>query len=90
MNKGFRNLIVVSGAIISVFTALSTRSQIELYNNLTLKKNTLEQELAFLESDIHNLNYELELVNTEEYMEKVAREKLGYIKPNEFIFREKE
>ncbi len=83
-------MVIVSGVLISFFTIVSMSSQIELFNNLTYEKEQLQQQVTSLENDIKSLNHELELVNTDEYMEKVVREKLGYIKPNEFIFREKD
>ncbi len=89
MNKNFKKLMLLSVVIISIFMMLSMRSKIELYKKLSIEKDSLQQQLTSLEKEIQTLNKEIALINTEEYMEKMAREKLGYIKSNEVVFRQK-
>ncbi len=88
IKKTRRRLAVLCVFTISALMIISTKAQIELYDELKDEKAYLENELALLTNDIEELEKEIELVNTDEYIEKIARERLGYVKPNEFIFKE--
>ena len=46
----------------------------------------LNQEINALEDDIERLQDELEYAQTTEAIEKIAREKLKMVKPNEIIY----
>lgn len=66
-------------------------------SNLYLKNNELEKEAQQLEQEIERelreqkdlLEYK-EYINSTEYIEQSAREKLGLIKPGEILFITKE
>ncbi len=88
MSNNFKKLAVVSMIGITLLMVLSLSSQIEVYMNLRQEKVLVDEQLLSLENDIKLLNQELELIDTKEYIEKIAREKLGYVKANEFVFRE--
>lgn len=85
-----KKIALVSMVVITLFMALSLRAQFEVYKDSRAENNLLNEQLTSLEKDIKNLEDELELIDTDEYIEKIAREKLGYIKSNEFVFREKD
>lgn len=56
---------------------------------ITKNKETIEDlniQIAEQEQKLNDLEQLKEKVNTDEYIEKVAREKLGLIKENEIIF----
>ncbi len=89
MSNRFKVMVTLSSIIITILIVFSMRSQIELYNKLVYDKEVVQSQLEVLQNDIFDLEKEVELIGTDEYIERIAREKLGYIKPNEFIFREK-
>ena len=47
----------------------------------------LEQEIKELEDDNKQLSEKKELLNTDSYVEKIAREELDLVKPNEILFK---
>ncbi len=46
----------------------------------------LEEKIAAAEQQTEKLEKELENLNDPEYLEKIAREKLGLVRPNERVF----
>ncbi len=90
MSSKFKIFALLTIVVITILLILSMSSQIRLYNRLVSDKAVVESEISILENEIIVLESELELIGTEEYIEKMARERLGYIKPNEFIFRERQ
>ncbi|MDD4165211.1 MAG: septum formation initiator family protein [Eubacteriales bacterium] len=59
--------------------------QIDL-RELKEKKALLEEQIKDVEDDIQELNIRLNTPLTDEYIERIAKEKLGYRRPNEIIF----
>ena len=49
-----------------------------------------KQEIKKLEKDIVNLKKEIDNSNSSDFVEKVAREDLGMVKPREIIYVDKE
>ena len=47
----------------------------------------LEEERKQLSASVEELKNQLKMVNTDEYVEKYAHEKLGMIRPNEILFQ---
>jgi cell division protein FtsB len=47
----------------------------------------LEQEIKGLEEDNRVLAEKKELLNTDSYVEKIAREELDLVKPNEILYK---
>ncbi|NLC04738.1 MAG: septum formation initiator family protein [Tissierellia bacterium] len=60
--------------------------QNKLINTLEAKKQKTEMEIKELEDDIRDLTKELESSHTLEFVEKVARDDLGMVKPREIIY----
>ena len=56
--------------------------------NKELDSLILEREM--LNKEIEDLQEQYENIDTPEYIEKVARERLGMIKPNEYIVKKQE
>lgn len=65
-------------------------NQWKLARDLRIKKENLENEISKLEEDIDIINEELEISNSLEFIEKIAREELGMVKPREIIYIDKE
>lgn len=49
----------------------------------------MKEDVAALEQNIKNLEHQKTLVGTNEYIEDIAREKLGLIKEGDIIFKER-
>ena len=60
-----------------------------LINNLEDKKVKTEMEIKGLEMDIRDLTKEIENSDSLEFVEKVARNDLGMVKPREIIYIDK-
>lgn len=56
---------------------------------LQTRKAELEIEIGTLERDISQLNKEIENSGSLEFVEKVAREELGMVKPRERVYIDK-
>ncbi len=63
--------------------------QNKLINNLEEKKLKTEMEIRELEKDIKGLSKEIENSDSLEFVEKVARDDLGMVKPREIIYIDK-
>ncbi len=50
-----------------------------------LKQESLEEEKQQLQTSVNELKNQLKLVNTDEYIEQYAHDKLGMIRPNEIL-----
>ncbi|MBU5313304.1 septum formation initiator family protein [Tissierella carlieri] len=64
-------------------------NQRNLMKNLELKKQEIASEVQALEKDIENLNKEIENSDSLQFVEKVARDDLGMVKPREIIYIDK-
>lgn len=63
--------------------------QRRLMKGLQTRKAELEIEIGTLERDISQLNKEIENSGSLEFVEKVAREELGMVKPRERVYIDK-
>lgn len=63
--------------------------QDRLLNELEAKRQDNLLEVENLEKDIKDLEKEIESSNTLKFVEKVAREELGMVKPREIIYIDK-
>lgn len=48
--------------------------------------NAVNEQITHAQKDKEDLELQLKTVNTPEYIEKVAREELGYAAPDEIVF----
>lgn len=64
-------------------------NQNTLMNGLENKKHNTEMEIKELERDIRDLTIEIENSDSLEFVEKVARDDLGMVKPREIIYIDK-
>ncbi len=84
---GSRNTIVrFAFGIVFVFLIASVINMQYELRELKDKRNGLEVQVQDAEDNIREINMRLETPLTPEYIERVAKEKLGYRKPNEIIF----
>lgn len=88
MSRHYRSNTIVkfAFAVIILFLIASViNMQFEL-KELKERKAALDTEIADVEDNIKEIQMRLDTPLTEEYIEKVAREKFGFRKPNEIIF----
>lgn len=81
--KLFRTIIILFAAIYVGWTIIS--QQIDIHNNNKLLAE-YDQKIA---AELHRrqqLEKEKELINTPEYIERIAREEIGMVKPDETVF----
>jgi cell division protein DivIC len=56
------------------------------YTKLDTQKNEIQQQIDKEKESTILLQSELEMYQTDAYIEKIAREKLGYLKSNEVVY----
>lgn len=83
IKKPYKKLIILGVAIYTVCTLVSQQKTL---NNYRTEEKEYSKQIAQEEKTNKELNYIKENVNSTEYIEKVAREKLGMYLPNECIF----
>lgn len=84
---GFRLLLVVVLVMCGVLTYSTGKAKAE-ERAKTQKKAGTEAELASEEERQNELKEEAAYRQTKSYLERIAREKLGMVKPDEIILRE--
>ena len=80
------NPIVISiVAVIVIVAAFNFWQNIEKMNHLQSKIDEMEEKIEKAEAENKELREQLENTNDPEYIEEVAREKLGLVKPGEML-----
>jgi len=84
----FRSKIIWVLILLLLFYAMYVFSD-KYAKILQLKQDihSLETEIEMLKSENKNLSQEIEWLNQEKSIEKIAREKLGLTKPGEILFK---
>jgi len=71
--------------VIVIFAGLSFYNNYQNINNLENEINKLNQQIELAKEQNHELRNQLEKIEDEEYIERIAREKLGLVKPGEIL-----
>ena len=74
-------MIIFSGVVASNFFM-----QVNTYQDLKAQEEQLKQEIEEEKQKTIELETQREYYNSEAYVEKVAREQLGLIKPDEVLY----
>lgn len=74
---------------ILIYIGLIFGNQKKLRLELETKKNKVQSEVDSLEKEIAELNEEIENSDTLQFVEKIARDELGLVKPREIIYIDK-
>ncbi|NLK44382.1 MAG: septum formation initiator family protein [Tissierellia bacterium] len=69
-----------------LYIGLILLNQRKLMNELNSKKEKISLEIESLKSDIDELNEEIENSDSLQFIEKIARDELGMVKPREVIY----
>ncbi len=89
MKKPKKKRIIIISAICFVYVSyvlISQQIQTIKYNK-TIKEN--HEKIVQQQREIDFLAREKQAYKSDEYMERVARERLGYVKPGEKIYKDK-
>ncbi len=74
-------------AVSAVFVLISQQSKLDEVNK---RNEELQAQMAALEDEAGDLEAELEHAGSDEYSEDAARDKLGWVKDDELVFKEGE
>lgn len=77
-------------AALGIYCAISLVMQLSTLKNIETDKQTLNEQLADLQQQQAFLESELEYIGTDEYVERYAREKLGWVYSDEIVYKEAE
>ena len=83
--KGFRLIHLAIIFVLIYVTVVFNRQRI-MMNDLNDQKFNAESEIIQLEEEIKSLRKEMENSDSLEFVERVARDELGMIKPREIIY----
>lgn len=84
----FRVFLVITVCIISGLSIKAMEFG-RILNDLDVQIETSQSELEKDTQRLNELKTEKENMNTPEYIEKVAREKLGMVKKDDIVFKQK-
>lgn len=85
--RNYSKLIIKTVFILSVFYVLFTfYDQYREMKYLKIREGALLEDIDKMEKDIQSLKNQIENSNTDEHIEKIAREHLKMVKENELIF----
>ena len=83
-NKKFlKKIIVISIAIYVIYTLIAQQKTLNAYSN---EKEKYQEQISKEKEDTNNLKEMEENVTSPEYIENIAREKLGMYLTNEKVF----
>ena len=73
-----------------VYAVVMILNQSQVINEQKEQQEALLRQKESLEAEIHALENELEYIGSDEYIEQMARERLGWVKEDEIKFVEGE
>jgi len=87
-NNKLRNILclILCVAILGVFLTLIA-NQADAYNALQAQYDIIQENLARQVAIYEDLQYQLAHFDSDSYIEALARERFGWVRPNEIVFR---
>jgi len=76
--------------VIALYIGSTFIKQQKIINKLNSEKEQKQQEITSLKNDIKSLEGKIQYTDSLEYIEKIAREELKMIKPDEIIYIDKD
>ncbi len=74
-------------AVFIVMVAVNVAVQLNTYVKLKAQKDEIEEQIGEEEKKKEDYNNQMEYYSTDEYIEKIAREQLGLVMPDEIVFK---
>ena len=74
-------------AAFSIFVVVNIAIQLNTYVALKAQKEDLESQIEEENRKKEEYNNQMEYYSTDEYIEKIAREQLGLVMPDEIVFK---
>lgn len=84
--NNFRKCFMGIGLFFFIYLATTLFQQNQTLKDLQERKNSQESEIARIQTEIEGLNEEIAQKDSLEFVEKIAREKLGMVKPREYVY----
>ena len=84
------SIFLVVLAVLSVYVVVTSVKQEFIIRDLTKENEMADRDLKRLKEDIKDLEKKIDKSETVEYIEKIAREELDMVKPNEIIYKDKD
>jgi len=75
---------------ILVYSVVVILNQSQVIKEQEERQAELVREMESLQAEINSLENELEYIGSDEYIEQMARERLGWVKEDEILFTEAE
>ncbi|WP_229768511.1 FtsB family cell division protein [Tissierella pigra] len=88
-NKKRLSLLNLIIGFLLIYVGLTLWNQRSLMKNLEAKRKEVQKEVQTLEKEINVLSKEIEDSDSLQFVEKVARDELGMVKPREIIYIDK-
>lgn len=78
-----KTFIAIAFIVYFLYAIISQQPRLD---DLSAQLNKLQKEMEEEEIIKKELEYHLSIIDTDEYIEYVARERLGYVKANDLVF----
>ena len=72
--------------LVALYVIVTLVNQQGVINSNSVQANALKSQISQAQGDTGRLNAELVQIGSDSYIERVARQKLGLVKPGEKIF----
>lgn len=83
-----RHIIAISFlVVIAIYSGVMTFQKQEKLNELRIKSEAALTEIERLERELDSKQYELNKIDNLDFVERIAREKLKMVRPNEVYFQ---
>jgi len=80
-------VMFIVSVVFCVSLSIIYLSRYSTIRNLLLHEEELQQKIELLERENRKLKLDLETLSTPEGIERLARERIGLVKPEEVVFR---
>ena len=87
-NNNVMSVILIIAIVFAIWLAYSFITQQVKINSLNKEIKQLEAQISDEEKRSSELEEKMKEIDTPEYIEKIAREELGMVAPDEIIFME--
>ena len=88
-SKGFKYILIVM-IFVLIYFAYNIHDQLNHIDALEATLDEKAEKVAQLNNDIQKLEYEIENSGSLKFIEQIARDEYGMVKPKEVIFKDKD